>query len=73
MVGTQETTMDRRPHYPEFSSIRSHLDRAEADRGVEIGYLLADALIDAGDALRRVVSGVHKNVTQFIGALHNKS
>ena len=65
--------MDRRPHYPEYSSIRSHLDRAEADRGVEIGYALADALIDAGDYLRRAFSGAHRNVTQFIGAMHNKS
>jgi len=65
--------MDRIPHYPEFSSIRSHVDRAAADRGVEIGYALADALIDAGEYLRRAFSGVHRNVMQFIGAMHNKS
>lgn len=65
--------MDRRPDYPEFSSIRSHLERAEADRGVEIGYALADALIDAGEYLSRAFSGGCRNVMQFIGAMHNKS
>jgi hypothetical protein len=44
--------------YPEFSNIRSHLQRAEAQRDLEYGYALADALIDAGDFLRRGVAGM---------------
>jgi hypothetical protein len=44
--------------YPEFSNIRSHLARAEARRHLDIGYALADALLDAGEFLRRAVSGV---------------
>lgn len=42
--------------YPEFSSIRSHLERAEAQRHYQLGYALADALIAAGHLLRRGLS-----------------
>jgi hypothetical protein len=48
--------MSSRHDYPEYSNIRSHIERAEAQRQVEIGYALADALIDAGDFLRRGVA-----------------
>jgi len=61
-----------KPEYPEFSNIRSHVERADAMRSVEIGYALADALVDAGTFLGRAFSGVRKSVNQFIGALHNK-
>jgi hypothetical protein len=61
--------MDKYPDYPEFSNIRSHLERAEARRHLEIGYALADALVDAGEFLGRAFKGV----AQFIGALHKKA
>jgi hypothetical protein len=64
--------MNRKPEYPEFSSIRSHVERADAMRSMEIGYALADALVDAGDFLGRAFSGARKSVNQFIGALHHK-
>jgi hypothetical protein len=54
--------------YPEFSNIRSHLQRAEARRGLEVGYALADALIDAGEYMGRAF----RSVTHFIVALHKK-
>jgi hypothetical protein len=50
--------MSSRHDYPEYSNIRSHVERAEAQRQVEIGYALADALIDAGDFLRRGMAGM---------------
>jgi hypothetical protein len=58
-----------KPEYPEFSNIRSHLVRAEAKHGLEVGYALADALMDAGEYLGRAF----RSVTQFIGALHKKA
>jgi hypothetical protein len=61
--------MDPRHDYPDFHRIRSHLERADAERGVEIGYALADAITDAGDCLGRAF----KSVTQFIVALHKKT
>jgi hypothetical protein len=42
--------------YPEFSSIRSHLERVEAQRYYQYGYALADALIATGHFLRRGLS-----------------
>lgn len=45
--------MGHKHDYPDFSSIRSHLHRAQAQRHYDIGYALADALVDAGDFLRR--------------------
>jgi hypothetical protein len=50
--------MLNKPEYPEFSNIRSHLQRVEAQRNFEIGYALADALVDAGDFLRRGLSAL---------------
>lgn len=50
--------MGSKHDYPEFSNIRSHLERVEAQRSVEIGYALADALADAGDFLGRAASGI---------------
>jgi hypothetical protein len=42
--------------YPEFSNIRSHLDRVEAERHYQLGYALADALVAGGHLLRRGLS-----------------
>jgi hypothetical protein len=50
--------MSSRHDYPEYSNIRSHVERAEAQRQVEIGYALADALTDAGEFLARALSGI---------------
>jgi hypothetical protein len=50
--------MGSKHDYPEFSNIRSHVQRVEAQRDLEYGYALADALIDAGDFLRRGVAGM---------------
>jgi hypothetical protein len=42
--------------YPDFSHIRSHIQRAEAQRHYQLGYALADALIATGQWLRRGLS-----------------
>jgi hypothetical protein len=46
-------TMDPRDQYPEFSNIRSHLERIQAQHDYRWGHALADALVAAGGLLRR--------------------
>jgi hypothetical protein len=67
VISTEEVPMNGRPEYPEFSSIRSHVQRADAMRSFEIGYALADALLDAGDFLRRAVSAL-ASMARALGA-----
>ena len=50
--------MNARPEYPDFSCIRSHIERAEAERSYEVGYAVADALIAAGGLLRRFAAAM---------------
>jgi hypothetical protein len=64
-----EIAMNGKHDYPEFSNIRSHLERTNARHDLELGYALADALVDAGEYLGRAF----KSVTQFIGALHKRT
>jgi hypothetical protein len=65
--------MDSRYDYPQFSNIRSHIQRAEAQRHVEIGYALADALMDAGDFLRRAFSGAASIVRMAASRMAGRS
>jgi hypothetical protein len=48
--------MSLKHEYPEFSSIRNHLERAEAQRSMQIGYAIADALLAIGTFARQWVS-----------------
>lgn len=43
---------------PDFSSIRSPMERAEAERAHEMGLALGDGLYAVGDALSRAIDGV---------------
>ena len=49
---------------PDFSFIRSATERAEAQRGYEMGLALADGLYAAGEALRRALHGVVRTVSR---------
>jgi hypothetical protein len=48
--------MSRRPDYPEFDNIRSHIQRADAQRSVATGVIIAETLLLAGDMLRRAAA-----------------
>lgn len=50
--------MTRRLDYPEFNNIRSHIERADAQRSFATGVVLAEALLLAGDMLRRTASAL---------------
>ena len=49
---------------PDFSFIRSPADRAEAERGYELGLAIADGLYSAGEALQRAIAGVSRTVSR---------
>ena len=49
---------------PDFSFIRSPADRAEAERGYEIGLAIADGLYAAGDVLQRAIASVSRTVAR---------
>ena len=56
MKATRET--------PDFSFIRSPAERAEAERGYEIGVAIADGLYAASEALQRAIAGVSRTVAR---------
>ena len=49
---------------PDFSFIRSPADRAEAERGYELGIAIADGLYAAGGVLQRAIAGVTRTVAR---------
>ena len=49
---------------PDFSFIRSASERAEAQRGYEIGLAMADGLFAAGEVLQRAINGVVRTVSR---------
>ena len=49
---------------PDFSFIRSASERAEAQRGYEMGLAIADGLYAAGDALQRAIASVGRTVAR---------
>jgi hypothetical protein len=55
---TRNPEMSPRNDYPEFSNIRSHIERADAQRSFAAGVVLADTLLLAGEMLRRAVASV---------------
>ena len=56
MKATRET--------PDFSFIRSPADRAEAERGYELGIAIADGLFATGEALQRAIAAVSRTVAR---------
>jgi hypothetical protein len=53
--------------YPEFSRIRSHIERANAQRSVVIGYAIAEAIIATSAFIGRCSSAI------FGGAARRKA
>lgn len=49
---------------PDFSFIRSPRERAEAQRGYEMGLAIAEGLFAAGHALQRAIAGVARAVSR---------
>lgn len=49
---------------PDFSFIRSPIERAEAERGYEMGIAIADGLYAAADALQRAIASVGRTVAR---------
>jgi hypothetical protein len=61
--------MSLRNDYPEFSNIRSHIEREDAQRSFAAGMVLAETLLLAGDMLRRAVAsglGVFRRSTRRV-------
>lgn len=56
--------MTTKRDYPDFSSIRSPMERAEAERGYEVGVAIADGLYAVGEALGRAIDGVSRVVSR---------
>lgn len=52
--------MRNRNEAPDFSSIRSPLERAEAQRGYEMGIAIGDGLYAVGEALGRAIDGISR-------------
>lgn len=49
---------------PDFSFIRSPAERAEAERGYELGVAIADGLYSASEALQRAIAGISRIVSR---------
>lgn len=49
---------------PDFSSIRSPMERAEAERGYEMGLAIGDGIYAVGAALRRTIDGIARILTR---------
>lgn len=49
---------------PDFSFIHSPSERAEAERGYDLGIAIADGLFDASEALGRAINGIARTVSR---------
>ena len=49
---------------PDFSSIRSPMERAEAERAYEMGLAIGEGLYAVGDALGRAIDGIAHNLAR---------
>lgn len=49
---------------PDFSFIRSPMERAQAQRSYEMGLVLADGLYAAGEALQRSIAGIARTFSR---------
>lgn len=49
---------------PDFSFIRSAMDRAEAERSYETGVALAEGIYSVSAALGRAISGIARTVSR---------
>ena len=56
--------MTTKRELPDFSFIRSPMERAEAERGYEMGVALADGLYAVGAALGRTIDGISRTVSR---------
>lgn len=56
--------MKARQDMPDFSLIRSPLQRAEAEHSYEVGAAIADGLYAAGNALTRAIDGIARTVAR---------
>lgn len=49
---------------PDFSSIRSPMERAEAERSYEMGLTIGSGMYAVGDALSRAIDGIARTLTR---------
>ena len=49
---------------PDFSFIRSPSERAEAERGYQLGIAIADGLYGASEALGRAIAAIARTVSR---------
>ncbi len=60
----QEDDVRTQREAPDFSAIRSPMERAEAERGYEVGVAIGEGLYAAGEALARAINGVARIVAR---------
>lgn len=56
--------MESKRELPDFSFIRSPVERAEAERGYETGVAIADGLYAVGEGLNRAIASVARTVSR---------
>lgn len=49
---------------PDFSSIRSPMERAEAERSYEMGLAIGDGMYAVGAGLSRAIAGIARTLTR---------
>ena len=49
---------------PDFSFIRSAMERAEAERGYDMGLAIADGLYAVSEGLGRAIAGIVRTVSR---------